>query len=68
MLSANGRDDELERSDADLRPGWLESSGVDPLRELVRLIETQRAFESYQKLVSMTMNETNRRAVNDLAG
>lgn len=51
-----------------LAPGWIEASAVKPLTELVRLIEAQRAFESYQKLISLTMNEVNRRAVNDLAG
>ncbi|HEU4401279.1 MAG TPA: flagellar hook-basal body protein [Candidatus Polarisedimenticolia bacterium] len=51
-----------------VRPGFLEESGSEALGELVNLIETQRAFESYQKLISLTMNEVNRRAVNDLAG
>ena len=51
-----------------LQPGWLERSGADPLSELVRLIEAQRAFEGYQKLISMTMNEVNRRAIADIAG
>jgi flagellar basal body rod protein FlgG len=69
LLSAQGRDAALQNvDDAQLRPGWLEGSGTDALGELVRLIESQRAFESYQKLVSLTMNEVNRRAVNELAG
>jgi hypothetical protein len=32
------------------------------------MIEAQRAFESLQKLISLTMHEVDRRAVNDLAG
>jgi len=68
-LTANGRDAALESvEEPTVRAGWLEQSGTDALGELVRLIESQRAFESYQKLVSMTMNEVNRRAANDLAG
>lgn len=55
-------------AEPELMPGWLEGSGSDPLIELVNLIEAQRAFESYQKIISLTMNEVNRRAVNDLAG
>lgn len=55
-------------AEPELMPGWLEGSGSDPLVELVNLIEAQRAFESYQKIISLTMNEVNRRAVNDLAG
>jgi flagellar basal body rod protein FlgG len=57
-----------EEREPALRPGWIEDSATNALDELVRLIEAQRAFESYQKLVSMTMNEVNRRAANDLAG
>ncbi|MCP3979349.1 MAG: flagellar hook-basal body complex protein [bacterium] len=69
LLSARGRGDALETTSGEnVEPGWLEASGTEPLRELVRLIQSQRAFESYQKLISMTMNEVNRRAVNDLAG
>jgi flagellar basal body rod protein FlgG len=49
-------------------PGWIEGSATDPVGELVRLIDAQRAFEGYQKIISMTMNEVNRKAVNDLAG
>jgi flagellar basal-body rod protein FlgF len=69
LLSAEGQDAELQEvADARVRSGWLEASGTDPMLELVELIESQRAFEAYQKLVHVTMNEVNRRAANDLAG
>ena len=69
LWAAEGREASLESTDEPLvRPGWLEGSGTDALGELGRMIESQRAFEAYQKLVSLTMNEVNRRAVNDLAG
>ncbi len=69
LLSAVGNDAALATvADPTVRPGWLEGSGTDALGELVHLIEAQRAFESYQKLVSTSMNEVNRRAANDLAG
>jgi flagellar basal body rod protein FlgG len=51
-----------------MRPGWLEGSAVDALGEMVQLIESQRAFESYQRIVSLTVNEVDRHAVNDIAG
>ena len=51
-----------------LRVGWLEGSGSDPVQELIRLIDAQRAFEQYQKVMSLTANEINRRAVNEIAG
>jgi flagellar basal-body rod protein FlgG len=68
LLSAAGRDGALDVVDEpSLRPGWLDGSAADPMQELVRLVEAQRAFESYQKIVKMTMNEVNRRAVNEIA-
>ena len=69
LLSAGGRDNEMEAvGEPNLQPGWLEGSGTEALGELVQLIEAQRAFEAYQKMIFVTMNEVNRRAVNDLAG
>jgi flagellar basal body rod protein FlgG len=69
LLSARGADAELKpATDAVLEVGWLEGSGTNPLQELVSMIEAQRAFERLQKLISLTANEIDRRAVNDLAG
>jgi len=69
LLTAGGRDAELENvADPRVRASWIEGSGTDPLLELVELIDAQRAFETYQKLVHATMNEVNRRAANDIAG
>ena len=55
-------------ADPAVRPGWLEGSGTNALGELVELIQAQRSFETYQKIVSTTMNETNKKAVSDIAG
>ncbi len=69
LLTPNGREAQLEPvADPELMSGWLEGSTSEPIVELVNLIEAQRAFESYQKIISLTMNEINRRAVNDIAG
>lgn len=54
--------------DAKLTLGFLERSAVDAVQELVRLIESQRAFERYQRVISLTMNDVNRRAVSEIAG
>jgi flagellar basal-body rod protein FlgF len=43
--------------------GYLEGSNVNPILELALLIETQRAFEAYQKLIHLTANEIDRRAI-----
>ncbi len=69
LFSARGNDKALEPLDEpELQPGYLEDPAGDPVSELVQLIEAQRAFHSYQKIISLTMNEVNRRAVNDIAG
>jgi flagellar basal body rod protein FlgG len=69
LLTAEGDDDALRPvTDPELSPGWIEGSGADALRELVDMIEAQRAFESYQKVISLTMNDVNRKAVSDIAG
>jgi flagellar basal-body rod protein FlgG len=69
LRTAAGNDGALETvSSPKLRAGFLESSGTDPVRELVEMVEAQRAFESYQRLITMTMHEVNRKAVNELVG
>ena len=68
LFSAEGNDEALESvEEPRLRTGWLEGSATNALGELVGLIEAQRAFQSYQRIISLTMNEVNRRAVNDIA-
>ena len=69
LLTADGNDAALETvTKPSIRTGWLEGSGTDSIGELVQLIEAQRAFETYQKLVSTTMNEVNKKAVSEIAG
>ncbi|MBZ5637233.1 MAG: flagellar hook basal-body protein [Acidobacteriia bacterium] len=69
LLTAEGDDASLETvADPSVRPGWLEGSGTNALGELIELIQSQRAFETYQKLVATTMNEVNQKAVNDITG
>ena len=47
----------------DVESGYLEASHVDPVLELASLVETQRAFEAYHKLIYLTLNEIGRRAI-----
>jgi flagellar basal body rod protein FlgG len=69
LLAPDGGDAALAKvAEPAVRPGWLEGSGTNALGELVELIGAQRSFEIYQKLVSTTMNEVNRKAVNDIVG
>jgi flagellar basal-body rod protein FlgG len=46
--------------------GALERSGADPVRELVSMIEAQRAYEANARMVTV-QNETLGRVVNELA-
>ncbi len=68
LLRAAREEDIESVAEAELKPGWLEASATDPLGELVELIEAQRAFETYQKLVSVAMNDVARKAVTEIAG
>jgi flagellar basal-body rod protein FlgG len=35
----------------DVSQGFLEAANVEPVKEMVQLIETQRAYEAYQKMI-----------------
>jgi len=50
-----------------VRQGVIETANVEPVRLLVSVIETSRAYEAYQKVIQ-AFNDTAGRAVNDIAG
>ena len=54
---------EAGEDDFEIRQGYLESSNVNVIKEMVDLIETSRAFEAYEKAVSNIMNIVNQKAV-----
>jgi flagellar basal-body rod protein FlgF len=56
---------EIRRSPAQVRSGFLEDSGVNPLLEMTALVSAQRAFEADQK-TAQRADETLRRAVTDV--
>ncbi len=45
-------------STATIKQGYIETSNVNPIREMVQLIETQREFETYQKAIQMFDSDT----------
>lgn len=47
-------------STATVKQGYVETSNVDPIKEMVRMIETMREFESYQKAIQMFDNATSK--------
>jgi flagellar basal-body rod protein FlgG len=55
----------LGRSSAQVRAGYLEDSGVNPIAEMTALVASQRAFEANQK-TAQRADETLRRAVTDV--
>lgn len=54
--------------DADVvAQGFLETSNINPVSEMVGLIEAQRMVEMYQKVMTSHMNDVNNDAINKLA-
>lgn len=48
-----------------LRQGFLEQSNINPLDELVKMIEISRSFESNQRVIQ-SLDETLGKAVNEV--
>jgi flagellar basal-body rod protein FlgF len=57
---------ELSNSDV-VAQGFLESSNINPVSEMVGLIETNRLVEMYQKVMNSHMNDLNSDAITKLA-
>ena len=55
----------LPAEDVQVQQGALESSNVNPVQEMVGMLEALRAFEAYQRMIR-AMDEMNQRAVNEL--
>jgi len=47
-------------STATVKQGYIETSNVDPMKEMVHMIETMREFESYQKAIQMFDSATSK--------
>lgn len=56
---------ELEPEETQLHQGMLESSNVDPILEMTRMIDVLRSYQSTQKL-QQTDHDLQRRAIQDL--
>jgi len=60
--------DITDLEDADVvAQGFLETSNINPVKEMVGLIESQRMVEMYQKVMTSHMNDLNNDAINKLA-
>ncbi|HAW49461.1 TPA: flagellar basal-body rod protein FlgF [bacterium] len=58
-------DDTPRSSSAQIKQGFLEKSNVEPVYEMVRMIEVQRLYEANQR-VALSYDETLSKAINDL--
>ena len=54
-------------ANAVVRQGAIETANAQPVRLLVSVLESSRAYEAYQKVIQ-AFNDTAGRAVNDIAG
>jgi flagellar basal-body rod protein FlgF len=52
-------------SQASVRQGYIEASNVEPVKEMVRMIETLREFETYQKAIQM-FDDATAKVTNDI--
>ena len=56
----------LEPGDAAIRQGCLEQSNVNPVKQMMTMIEVMRQFESLQKTIFTLMNSVNERSINQV--
>ena len=54
-----------EEINPQISQGYLESSNVDAIREMVQMIRTMREFESYQKMIN-SFDEASSKTINEL--
>ena len=57
---------DLKNADV-IAQGFLETSNINPVKEMVGLIEAHRMVEMYQKVMTSHMNDLNNDAINKLA-
>jgi flagellar basal-body rod protein FlgG len=55
----------VESENPKLMQGYVEESNINPVREMVNMIGTHRAFETYQRVIR-TIDTLNERAANEL--
>jgi len=53
-------------TDVKVQQGFLEQSNVNVVREMVSMIEINRAYEAYQKVIQTALDVVDRKAVNEI--
>jgi len=64
---ANMNDISLSDDGDYVAQGYIQTSNINPVKEMVALIETNRLVEMYQKVMTSQMNDLNSDAINKLA-
>jgi flagellar basal-body rod protein FlgG len=59
------RASEIPADGTQVRQGYLEQSNVNVMEEMVQMIQVQRNYESYQKIIQL-LDEIDSRAINDV--
>ncbi|MDH4028226.1 MAG: flagellar hook basal-body protein, partial [Nitrospirota bacterium] len=54
-----------ETVDSEVSQGYLESSNVDAVREMVEMLTSQREFEAYQKIIRL-FDDASSRTINEM--
>ena len=51
LFKPTGSIKQLDHSERNVRPGYLEMSGSSPVRQMMAMIETTRAFEANSRMI-----------------
>ena len=66
LFRAPGEEEANEAGEIFVKQGFIEMANVNPLWEMVKLIDIQRSYESYQKVIQ-SIDSINGKAVNEIA-
>ena len=66
FMLANPNAQAIETEDAKVLQGFIETSNVNAVEEMIRMIETVRTFEAYQKIIQ-SIDEADSQAINSIA-
>lgn len=66
MFAATGKAQPLDDTDSKIQQGSLETSNVNPISEMVAMINNNREFDSLQKSVSLLMNDLGKKISSEI--
>lgn len=66
LFMATGKEKAKKAKDVLIKQGFIEVANINSLKEMITLIDIQRSYESYQKVIQ-SIDSINEKAVNDIA-